>query len=677
MQRPNNPLLSAPTRPLPKWLGVVGAGTIGPDIAYYLKSELEDLHLVLIDVRQEALDKAVERIHGYAEKGVARDKLSAEQAERVRRNIIASVDYEALAYCDWVIEAATENLDLKKCIFTQVEAIIRPDAIITSNTSSIPAARLFSHLRHPERTTVTHFFAPAFRNPAVEVIRWEKADPGVVEYLRWLFCTTGKVPMVTTDAVCFMLDRIFDNWCNEAALLLDQATPAQVDTVAGEFVAAGPFFVLNLANGNPIIIETNTLQMEEEGAHYRPAEIFKAAGRWDTVKPGEKVDVPATLAAIIRDRLAGILLSQSADILDRNIGTPEDLDLGCRIAFAFRKGPLEMMRDLGAAECTRTLTRFQNDRPGMPMPKRDMAAYQNFHRFVLVDDVDAGDGRVVKVITLRRPEALNAIHDQMTDEILAVIGRFEKGPGIAGFVITGYGTRAFSAGADIGRFPSMLGDRNESAEYARACSRLLVHLDACKKPVVAALNGMALGGGLELAMRCHGIVATHNAWMQFPEITLGIVPGIGAMVVPYRRWPEAANTFHHMLTRAEKLAAEAATELGIVDTLVSDHGSLIPAAVWLVNELRGKKHRIPDAPVRIPPVVIEVTSPHAASGQRLSIAVLEILRRSIQDAAAAVSLNDALEIGYFGFGDSACTAAAKEGISAFGERRKPDFAKTG
>jgi enoyl-CoA hydratase/3-hydroxyacyl-CoA dehydrogenase len=383
------------------------------------------------------------------------------------------------------------------------------------------------------------------------------------------------------------------------------------------------------------------------------------------------------VAAVIRDRLLGILLSQSVDILDRHIGRPEDLDLGCRLAFAFRKGPLELMRDLGQAECTRILNQFQKDQPGMPMPKRDLAAYQDFNRFVLVDDVDAGEGRIAKVITLRRPEALNAIHDAMTNEILAVIRQFEQDPAVAGFVITGYGARAFSAGADIGRFPTMLGDRNQSAEYARVCSRLLVHLDACKKPVVAALNGMALGGGLELAMRCHGIVATHNAWMQFPEITLGIVPGIGAMVVPYRRWPAAANTFHHMLTRAEKLSAEAAMELGIIDTLVSDHGSLIPAAIWLVNELRDRPHLIAEGPVRIPPVVIEVTSPHAASGQRLSATVLEILRRSIQEAAVANSLHEALEIGYFGFGDSACTAAAKEGISAFGERRKPDFEKTG
>ena len=86
---------------------------------------------------------------------------------------------------------------------------------------------------------------------------------------------TGKVPLVTDDVPCFMLDRIFDNWCNEAAYLLDHATAAEIDTVASEFVHAGPFFVLNLAHGNPIITETNTLQAEEEGEHYRPAPIFR------------------------------------------------------------------------------------------------------------------------------------------------------------------------------------------------------------------------------------------------------------------------------------------------------------------------------------------------------------------------------------------------------------------
>ena len=82
-----------------------------------------------------------------------------------------------------------------------------------------------------------------------------------------------------------MLDRIFDNWCNDAGLLLDRASAAEIDTIATEFVHAGPFFVLNLANGNPIIVETNTLQADEEGEHYRPAAVFRSVEKWRTVAP--------------------------------------------------------------------------------------------------------------------------------------------------------------------------------------------------------------------------------------------------------------------------------------------------------------------------------------------------------------------------------------------------------
>ena len=115
--------------------------------------------------------------------------------------VTGSTDYAALASCDWVIEAATEDLALKHRIFADVEARVAPTAAITSNTSSLPAARLFAHLKHPERATVTHFFAPAWRNPAVEVIHWPKADPALVAWLRHFFCATAKLPIVTTDAV--------------------------------------------------------------------------------------------------------------------------------------------------------------------------------------------------------------------------------------------------------------------------------------------------------------------------------------------------------------------------------------------------------------------------------------------------------------------------------------------
>ena len=670
--RPLNPMLQAASRPPPRHVGVIGAGTIGPDIAYYLLGALPGLKLTLIDIRPEAIDAAIARLHGYRDKAVARGKLAPAAAEGLLAGLSGSTDYAALADCDWVLEAATEDLALKRRIFAEVEARVGADAIITSNTSSLPAARIFAELRHPERATVTHFFAPAWRNPAVEVIVWDQADPALVAWLRRFFCATGKVPLATSDAPCFMLDRVFDNWCNEAALLLDSgATAAEIDSVAAEFVHAGPFFVLNLAHGNPIITETNTLQADEEGEHYRPAAVFRSVERWLTCAPGKPVDVAPERRAQIRDRLLGVLLSQSADILDRGIGTAADLDLGCRTALGFRQGPLELLRGIGEAEAGRVLDRFVAERPGMPAARRALAAYLPAERHVLVDEV--GD---VKVITLRRPEAMNALHDEMTDEILAVIRRHERDDAVAGFVITGYGTRAFCAGADIGRFPSLLGDADAAAQYARDCSRLLVRLDACAKPVVAAVNGMALGGGFELAMRCHAIVAERRAWFQLPEVTLGIVPGIGAMVVPFRRWPAGAALFRRMLTRAERLRAPDALACGVVAELAEGSDELIARACAQVHALAAAGlPRLPDAPAPLP--ACEPSTAVGADGQLLSAGVVERIDRTVSAAAAATTLAAALEIGYRAFGEVACSRAAREGIDAFLVRRTPDFSNTG
>jgi len=665
-----NPLIRKPSRALPRCVVVVGAGTIGPDIGYYLKSALPDLKLFLVDISEAALERAMQRFTDYTRKAVERGKMRASEAEQVRANVHATVDYEVAREADWAIEAATEDLALKRQIFARLEALMRPDAWITSNTSSLPAARIFANLRGKNRATVTHFFAPAWRNPVVEVIKTPALDRDVLEDLRALFCLTGKVPLVTADVPCFMLDRLFDNWCNEAAHLLDCASAAEIDSVAVEFVHAGPFFVLNLAHGNPIIIETNTLQADEEGEHYRPAAVFRSVETWRTASPGKPVPVAKDSAAAIRDRLLGILISQSGDILDRDIGKPQDLELGCRLGLGFKSGPLELMGRLGAAEMSRIGKRLARERAGLPLPRRPLGDYQNFTRFVLVDDV-----RDVKVITIRRPEALNALHDELTDEILGVIRHFENDPAARGFVVTGYGPRAFSAGADIGRFPKLLGNAEAAAQYARDCSRLLLHIDRMTKPVIAALNGMALGGGLELALRCHSIVAMRNASMQLPEILLGIVPALGAMVVPYRRWPRASATFHAMMRRAERISVKTAHELGIVDMLRDDYSEMIEAAFERVHALAGRlQPRAAGAITIEPPTPAEAT---AADGQKLSAEVTRILEQAIVEAAAASSFSAALEIGYRAFGASACTAAAREGIDAFLARRAADFSKTG
>ena len=168
-----NPLLIRPDRPLPDEVAVIGAGTIGPDIGYYLKSAMPDCKLFLLDVVEGPLKLAEQRIVGYTQKAVDKKKMKPEKAAAVRKNIVYTTDYEQIKNCKLVIEAATEDIPLKQKIFDMVEKIVAEDTIITSNTSSIPADRLFLKMDNPERTTVTHFFAPAWRSLPVEVISWE------------------------------------------------------------------------------------------------------------------------------------------------------------------------------------------------------------------------------------------------------------------------------------------------------------------------------------------------------------------------------------------------------------------------------------------------------------------------------------------------------------------------
>jgi enoyl-CoA hydratase/3-hydroxyacyl-CoA dehydrogenase len=660
-----NPLIAKPERPMPKVVAIVGAGTIGPDIGYYLKSSLPDIKVYLVDIVEKPLEEAQKRIEGYIQKAIENKKMAEERSRAVRANIHYTMDYGEIKEADLVIEAATESVAIKRKIFAQVEEIVGPETIITSNTSSIPAERIFSEVNRPERTTITHFFAPAWRNPAVEVITWEKVDRKIVDYLAWMFCSTGKTPIISRSEICFILDRVFDNWCNDAAMLLDIATSSQIDKVAEEFVYAGPFSVLNLARGNPIIVETNTLQMEE-GQHYRPAKIFQSVERWEVPSPGSEVEVPDDIRRRVRNRILGVLFSQCFDIINRGIGTLEDLNLGCQIALGFRKGPFDIMRDLGERKARRIIDQFQKDRPGMPGPRG--STYQDFNRHILVDEMDG-----VRIITMRRPHFMNALNDEVNDEILEVLKGGENDPTIRGFVITGYGERAFCAGAEIGKFPQLLGNAQASIQYSRNCSKLLRFIDGTERPVVAAVNGMALGGGAELAMRCHRLVATRNAYFQFPEVTLGILPGIGGMVVPYRRWPTTSRLFHDMILFGAQLSAEKALGIGIVTRLANDYAELIACAVQEVKDLVGKIEHIPDGPVEI--AGMEFTERPMAGKLPLSREVVEIISKAIEDAARAPTFEEALEVGYRAFGDVACTEAAKEGISAFLQKRSPEFRK--
>ncbi|MBA7693861.1 Short-chain-enoyl-CoA hydratase [subsurface metagenome] len=198
-------------------------------------------------------------------------------------------------------------------------------------------------------------------------------------------------------------------------------------------------------------------------------------------------------------------------------------------------------------------------------------------------------------------------------------------------------------------------------------------MDQMDKPIVAAINGMALGGGLEVALRCHSMVATKNAIFQFPEVTLGILPGIGGCIVPYRKWPQGAGIFHEMICLARRITAKEAADIGMVAKITDDYSEMIREAVKEVNNLQGKIQRIPDGSVDIPEITI--SDQPMAGKLALSKEAISIIAKTIKNGAAAHTFADALEIGYQGSAEIACTDAAKEGISAFLEKRKPEFKK--
>jgi len=579
-----NPLFNKPIRPAPKEIAIIGAGTIGPDIGYYLKSAIPGIKLHLVDVVEEPLAKAKKRYSDYVQKAVDRRKMKEDTGKAILNNIIYTTDYKEIKNCDLVIEAATENILLKQKIFDTVESIVGEDTIITSNTSSIPADRLFRKMKRPERTTVTHFFSPAWRSLPVEVITWEGGSEEIIDYLNWFFAFTGKVPIMTDNAICFMLNRVFVNWCNEAAYLLDHASASQIDSVAEEFVAAGPFFVLNMTHGNPINIETSTLQMEE-GAHYRPAPILGSVDRWLTHRPGTKLEVPEDIKNTIRERMLGILFSQSFDIIDRGIGTKEDLNIGCQLALGFKKGPLDIMRNCGEAEVERIMKKFEDARSGFPQAKQPFSIYQDFNRYLLVDEIEG-----VKIITIRRPQAMNAISDEINNEILKVLKENIDNPAVKGFIITGYGNAAFSAGADIGKFPAT-----------------------------------------------------------------------------------GANMFHEMICLARRMTVKEAHDIGMVTSISEDYSDMIQEAVKEVHKIAGNITRVPEGKVDIPE--ISIPDNPMAGNLALSKEAISIIVKTVKAGAAADTFAEALEIGYQGSAEIACTEAAKEGISAFLEKRKPEFKK--
>ncbi|GAB3627999.1 3-hydroxybutyryl-CoA dehydrogenase [Pandoraea terrae] len=210
-------------------VGVIGAGAMGNGIAQ--TAAIAGLKVVMIDVSDAALAKGVATLTGNLDYLVAKGKLDAAARDAARVRIETSTDYQRLAAADLVIEAATENLELKTRILKQVEAAVRPDAIIATNTSSISITALGATLDRPARFIGMHFFNPVPQMPLVEVIRGLQSSDATAQAVHEVTERFGKSPVGVRNSPGFVVNRILVPMINEAFFVLAEgiATAGEID----------------------------------------------------------------------------------------------------------------------------------------------------------------------------------------------------------------------------------------------------------------------------------------------------------------------------------------------------------------------------------------------------------------------------------------------------------------
>ncbi|HEU5467567.1 MAG TPA: enoyl-CoA hydratase-related protein [Gemmatimonadales bacterium] len=249
---------------------------------------------------------------------------------------------------------------------------------------------------------------------------------------------------------------------------------------------------------------------------------------------------------------------------------------------------------------------------------------------------DVKDG--VAVVTINRPDKLNALNDQVMAELADAAERIATDPAIKGAILTGAGPKSFVAGADI----SDLAKQGPFDGKARAMrgQGVLRRLETCGKPVIAAVNGFALGGGCELAMACHIRIASENAKFGQPEVKLGIAPGYGGT----QRLPRLVGkgVALQLILTAEMIDAAEAYRIGLVNKVV-------PA-----NELMAETEKMLRGILSMGPLAV-----------RLSMEAI--------DHGLEMTLDEGLLLEANHFGLLAATQDTKEGLSAFLEKRPAKF----
>jgi len=361
-------------RPVTK-VGVVGAGLMAAQIALLFARRLE-VPVVLTDLDQARLDAGLGHVRAEVARLRDRGRISADAAARLTALVTGSLTKDAFADADLVIEAVFEEIAVKQQVFAEVEAVVRPDCVLATNTSSLSVTEMASGLAHPSRVVGFHFFNPVAMMPLVEVVRAARTDDATLATALAVGQGLKKSCVLVKDAPAFVVNRLLTRFLGEIIGCVDEGTPFEVAEHAPDPLGLpmSPFFLLQLVGPAVALHVTETLAAAypDRFAVSPKLRALVTAGKTAVYRPDFTVDesVAAILAGGDRPSTAGEVRERALEALAEEIrlmldegvvAAPEDIDL-CMILGAgwpFHLGGITPYLDRTGITEKVTSTRFR------------------------------------------------------------------------------------------------------------------------------------------------------------------------------------------------------------------------------------------------------------------------------------------------------------------------------
>lgn len=330
-------------RPVTK-VGVVGAGLMAGQLALLFARRLE-VPVVLTDLDQARLDRGVEYVHGEIDALLRRKRLSPDAANRLKALVTGSLTKDAFADADLVIEAVFEELKVKQQVFAEVEAVVAPECVLATNTSSLSVTEMAAGLAHPERVVGLHFFNPVAVLPLLEVVRAERTDDATLATAFAVGKQLKKSCVLVKDAPAFVVNRLLTRFLGEVTAAVDEGTPVEVAdrALAPLGLPMSPFALLALVGPAVALHVGETLHdawPDRFGVSDNLGRLVAAGkpGLLTSGADGPEVDPevrelfvvgdrPSTEAQV-RDRAVSALVQEVRLMLDEGVvAEPQDVDL--------------------------------------------------------------------------------------------------------------------------------------------------------------------------------------------------------------------------------------------------------------------------------------------------------------------------------------------------------------